>query len=224
MYWYADASGSDHLLQNKRARMFVALAGVDAAPTRGIARERRLFAALNRATNRDERFKVEQEQAPPTILHHLPARGVGNTKQLLEEALQLRDSPAGQSYRKWHGRLRKAWQCGRSDSDAEAELNAVTKELDRRISVKPLVLTKLTVGGAAHVGVHAHAGIASAGANVTVRARPRKIDVTFPTRVRNWFVDNVAFSRHQKLLFEMSLDRRSFDDLAAGLRGAWNRS
>ena len=61
---YADASGSDHLLQNKRARMFVALAGAEADPTRGISRERRLFAALNRATNRDEHLKIEQEQAP----------------------------------------------------------------------------------------------------------------------------------------------------------------
>lgn len=221
---YADASGSDHLLQNKRARMFVALAGGEAEPTRGISRERRLFAALNRATNKDEHIKVEQEHAPPTVLHHLLAQGIGNTKQLLEEALRLRESPAGQSYRTWHGRLRKAWRAGRSDSDAEFELNVVTKELERRLSGKPLVLTRLTVGGTAHAGVLAHAGVASAGAKISARIKPQKIEVTLPTRLRNWFVDNVAFARHQKLLLEMSFDRRSFDDLALGLRAAWNRS
>ena len=221
---YADASGSDHLLQNKRARMFVALAGAEAELTRGISMDRRLFAALTRATNRDERFTIEQEQAPPTVLHHLLAQGVGNTKQLLEEALRLRESAAGKSYRRWHGALRKAWRSGRSDGVAEAELHAVTKELERRLSGKPIVLTKLTVGATAHASVHAHAGIASAGATVSARAEPRKVEVTFPTRVRNWFVDNVAFSRHQKLLLEMSMDRRSFDDLALGLRSVWNRS
>jgi hypothetical protein len=221
---YADASGSDHLLQNKRARMFVALAGAQPAPTPGLARERRLFEALNRATNQDERFKVEQEDAPPTVLHHLLAQGVGNTRQVLDEALLLRDSSAGRGYRKWHGKLRKAWRSGRHDRDAEAELGAVTVELGRRLSGSPTVLTRLTVKGTANAGVEADVGIAKAGVEVSVTAESDKIEIALPNRFRNWFVDNVTFSRHQKLLLEMSFDRRSFDDLALGLRTVWNRS
>jgi hypothetical protein len=46
---YAQASGSDHLLQNQRAAMFVALSGTNApSMTRGIKKERQLFAALNK--------------------------------------------------------------------------------------------------------------------------------------------------------------------------------
>jgi hypothetical protein len=221
---YADASGSDHLLQNKRAQMFVALVGAAPAPTPGVARERRLFAALNQATNQDERFKVEQERAPPTVLHHLLAQGVDNTRQLLDETLLLRDSAAGRGYRKWHGKLRKAWRGGRHDQAAEAELEAVTVELERRLSGKPTVLTRLTVKGTAKASVKGDVGIAKAGVEVGVTAERDKIDVVFPERLRNWWIDNVRFARHQKLLLEMSFDRRSFDDLALGLRTVWNRS
>ena len=72
---YAQASGTDHLLQNKRACMFVALSQVDQMSIpRGIKRERRLFATLNRLANKDEHLSVELEEAPPNVL---PSAGTG---------------------------------------------------------------------------------------------------------------------------------------------------
>jgi hypothetical protein len=47
------------------------------------------------------------------------------------------------------------------------------------------------------------------------------IDVTVPRRLRNWFVDNVLLSRHQKLLLRMSINQRSFDGVKRGLRTIW---
>jgi hypothetical protein len=222
---YAQASRTDHMLQTKRARMFVALSASESkVMTRGIKRERQLFAGLNRLTNQDQHFKVEQEEAPPTVLHHLLAQGIDNTQQLLQEALRLRDSPAGQSYRRWHRELRKAWGLGRNNIKAQAELDAVTEELKRRLSGKPLVLTRLTVSGKANAKLSVNAGIASADAQLSVRAKPVHIPVGVPSRIRNWFVDHLVLSRHQKLLLEMSLDRRSFDHLAHGMQTAWDRT
>jgi hypothetical protein len=220
---YAQASGSDHLLQNQRAAMFVALSGTNGpSMTRGIKKERELFAALNKLTNQDEQFRVEQEEAPPTVLHHLLSHGIDNTRRLLEEALKLRDSSAGQRYRLWHTQLRNAWRLGHCDTNAEAELKAVAEELTRRLSGKPLVLTKLTVEGSASASVGANLGMAEASVSASARTTPMTVSVTVPNRLRNWFVDQFCLERHQKLLLEWSLDRRSFDDLAFGMKTAWS--
>jgi hypothetical protein len=196
--------------------------------TRGIKKERELFAALNRLTNQDEHFKLEQEHSPPTILQYLLAKGTENSQRLLDEALKIRDEPASRRYRKWHRKVRDAWARGHRDANAEAELDAVTKELQNRISGKPTVVTKIKVQGElrgeAKVGVDLGLGKASVSARGKVSVNPKDIVFKVPTRMRNWFVDKLVLSRHQKLLLEMSLDRRSFDDLAYGLKTVWAQS
>jgi hypothetical protein len=226
---YAQASRTDHLLQNSRAKMFVALAAPTRIPeARGIKKEKELFAALSRLSDQDVCFSVEQENAPPTVLHHLLARGVDNSERLLAEARKLRDTEAGRRYRAWHAKVRKAWALGRRDKDAEAELDAVTEELKHRISGKPIVLAKIKVEGElkgeAKTGVNVGLAKVAVGSKGKVRVESGKVSVKVPSQLRNWFVDKLVLSRHQKLLLEMSLDRRSFDDLAHGLKTVWTQT
>jgi hypothetical protein len=179
-------------------------------------------------TNQDECFTIEQEHSPPTVLHYLLTQGIDNSEQLLKEALKLRDTQAWRCYREWHARVRQAWALGRRDNDAEMELDAVAEELRRRISGKPIVIAKIKVEGEfkgeAQAGLdtgHAKAAVSAKG---TARVQSEEISFKVPSQLRNWFVDAFVLSRHQKLLLEMSLDQRSFDDLAHGLKNVWTRS
>jgi hypothetical protein len=144
--------------------------------------------------------------------------------EILKQEWQLRDSPAGQRYRQWHAQLRNAWRLGRRDVNADAELKAVTEELRRRLSAKPLVLTKLTVQGSGNASVGANVGIAKGNISASARTTPMTVPVAVPNRLRNWFVDQFRLERHQKLLLEWSFDRRSFDDLAFGMKTAWENT
>ena len=65
--------------------------------------------------------------------------------------------------------------------------------------------------------------MAGAGVNATVKvAVPEtKIPVVIPQGLRNWFVDNVVLSRHQKLLLHMAKNQHSFERAREGLRTIW---
>jgi hypothetical protein len=222
---YALAGRADHLLQNTRAKMFVTLAAKHPLETRGIKKERELFAALNRLTNKDKHLKVVQEKSPPTVLQHLLAKERYSSQGLLAEAIKLRNGRAGRRYRKWHKELRQAWAAGRRDAEAEEELRAVTKELKKRFSGKPTVLTKIKlqgeITGKAKAGVNVGVASGSVGAKGKISAKSKEVPLVVPSGLRNWFVDQFVLSRHQKILLEMSLDQSSFDDLAYGLKTAW---
>ncbi|MDB6158095.1 MAG: hypothetical protein JWO04_1801 [Gammaproteobacteria bacterium] len=226
---YAQASRSDHLLQSTRGNLFVDLAADGSLPpSRGLRKEGELFADLERLALRDPRFAVGREAAPPTVLHYLLARGVRNTEGMLEEALNLRAQSDWQRYRAWYRKLRQAWADGGHDPAAEAEVGAVVEELKRRIEGAPLHIATLKCNGEltaeARVGGDIGLAAAKAGAKGTIKIETKDLPVNVPHKLLNWFIDHLILSRHQKLLLEMSLDQRRFDDLAYGLRGAWMAS
>lgn len=222
---YAQAGGADHLLQAKRLGMMSGLKQNPDAQPDWEAEERRLFKGINNLVNRDKALKVKDAEVLPNVLLHLLAQGVTQPRALLDKALEIRASDAGKAYRAFNRRLHDAWLLGREDAAAEKELAEVAKELKRRISGKPLVLTQLEIKGKAkgRAKAGADAGIASAQAEVSgeVRMKKARVPVTIPSALRNWFVDTVLLTRHQKLLLRMALDQRSFVDTRTGMQNIW---
>jgi hypothetical protein len=223
---YAQAGGADHVLQSKRLHMMSTL-DVETQPIADDWRmqEQALFAELAKLMNQDKALRTKNERALPNVLLHLLARGAKSPRALLDDALELRASPAGKSYRTFHKRIRDGWRSGRRDTDAEQQIKAVADEFKKRISGKPTVITHLIIDANFKAGVRARgdAGIAAAhfDANVTVTIPETRVEVTVPQGLRNWFVDNILLSRHQKLLLRMAQDQRSFDDVRRGLRAVW---
>ncbi|MFO1161945.1 MAG: hypothetical protein U1E60_24115 [Reyranellaceae bacterium] len=224
---YARASNTDHVLQTKRLNMLTGLGKKPkaAAPEDWRRQEQELFGEINKLASRDKALRTKNETALPSVLLHLVAQGIRKPRALLDEALELRDSAAGKSYRVFHKRLRNAWRLGLEDKDAEKDIADVATELERRLSGEPTILTHVIVEGSAeaHAHVKADAGVAGAGVNATVKvAVPEtKIPVVIPQGLRNWFVDNVVLSRHQKLLLHMAKNQHSFERAREGLRTIW---
>ncbi|HEY5604197.1 MAG TPA: hypothetical protein VIM41_13915 [Gammaproteobacteria bacterium] len=132
---YAQVTGTDHVLQTKRSRLFAALSVPQAIePLWGIKKEQELFARLREYTTKDARFAAEDIDLPPSVVPYLlVANNPPKTPaQLLERALQIRNSDTGEDYRTWHTRLRAAWSLGRHDFKAEEDVHKVRRELEKR--------------------------------------------------------------------------------------------
>jgi hypothetical protein len=225
---YARAAAADHVLQSKRLYLLTTLdKETEQVADNWYSQEWALFAAIAKISDQDRGLRATKEKALPSVVLHLLAQGARSPRGLLDDALKLRDSNAGKSYRVFHKRLREAWRLGRRDADAETQIKAVAEELKRRITGKPTILTRVVVNGSLKANARAGIGTESLGAHITAGGSitiPKTIvPVAIPRGVRNWFVDNVMFSSHQKLLLHMARDQHSFENVAKGLYNVWQK-
>jgi hypothetical protein len=226
---YADAAFADHVLQSKRLQMMTDLEnGMPAVPDDWQTQERALFAKIAEIANQDRSLTAKDEIAVPNVLLHLLADRRKSPRALLDQALEMRDSSAGRSYRAFHKRLRDAWHDGRRDDEAERQIDAVATELKQRISGEPTIIAHLMVGANLTAGVRAKfdAGIAAVDINAKVDIDKPKtpVSIIVPRALRNWFVDDILFSRHQKLLLRMAQSQHKFENIRRGLYAAWRRT
>ena len=137
---YAQATGTDHLIQPKRSDLLLA---VSAPPAKDSAwrqgQEEKLFSDFKLyCANKDINVRATDFRAPPTVLPYLllqepaPARPM----DLLERCLTLRENRLGQDYRNWYEQLRKSWSLGRDDPDAEKSIQDVLDSLHDRMGSK----------------------------------------------------------------------------------------
>jgi hypothetical protein len=223
---YADAALVYHVLQSKRLQMMTDLdKGTPAVSDDWQSQEKALFAQLAEIANQDQSFTTRDDSALPNVLLHLLADGSKSPRALLDQALELRNSNAGRSYRAFHKRIRDAWREGRRDDEAMRQINDIAKELERRISGEPSVIAHLVVGANLTAGIRAkiNASIASVDfdAKITIDKPKTPIAITVPSALRNWFVEDILFSRHQKLLLRMAQSQRRFDNVRRSLFAAW---
>jgi hypothetical protein len=220
---YAQATGTDHVLQTERARVFAELAVPQAEePIWGFRKEREVFARLRELVSRDPRLAADDVALPPSALPHLLLSDPRDPQELLERALDLRDSDDGKLYREWHSRLRSAWGKGRRSSRDEDDIEDVRREIESRLASKAEGKTLW----ATTLDIEAGAGLTIGGKHAKIKAEigPKvstEVPVGVPNRLRNWLVDSLVFRRHKKLLLRMSLDQHSFDNVSMGLRELW---
>jgi hypothetical protein len=135
--WYAEASETDHLIQQKRSRLFAALT----KPGDGkkyLAREQEaaLFEELRRAVRRCGFCLGQRDTGESTVLPYIllgSGQRPGNTQEVLDRILKLRDSGLGRSYRAWFGDLRESLSRGRYAIGAKRDIDKVRAELDQRL-------------------------------------------------------------------------------------------
>jgi hypothetical protein len=213
---YAQATRSDHLLQTKRARLFTELTvPQDEAVLWGFSQEERLYRRLASMADEVEELRHADFTLPPSVVPYLIVNEKPRSpRELLQQAMNLREGSMGAAYRAWHSRLRSAWMDGRRDLDAEADVADVADEVRRRFGLDDHGPQgpQLTLSG----GVAVNFGVVELGA-----AAEHDVRIRLPDRVRNWLVDAFRFRGHRKMLLRMSLDQATFDNIAHGLKNLW---
>jgi len=226
---YAAAIRGDHLLQTKRARLFMELTIVpDERAHRGWQKQSELFAELDKIALQDPHvITLRDRHLPPTVLTLL-VEDATSARDLLDRALRMREEDEWKDYRRWYARLRKAWADGRRDRPAEEDVRRVTNEIRRRLAGRlkkgePVPLTQKEIAvkaDPAEVKIKANAEV-----NVGVFKARVEADnlqhIRLPERLRNWYVDTFVMRDHRKLLMRMSLAQESYENLSLGLRNLW---
>jgi hypothetical protein len=217
---YAQISGSDHILQDTRNRLLLELTQPDEAALWGAQQEAKLFSRLNAIIAQDPRLSSRDTQLPPTIVPFLLTQSPASPRHLLDNALVLRETDGGfKSYRRWHRELREAWAKGGHDEKREKDVAAVAKELTKRYppGADPL---DTPPAWSREIGIKAKVG-AEVGVKAEVEADFGKFPVSLPNWIRNWLMESIGFRSHQKVLLQLALAQRHYDNLLLGLKRLW---
>jgi hypothetical protein len=214
---YAAAIRGDHLLQSKRARLFMELTiKPDQRTQWGWEKESELFAELDKIALRDPHIATRDRPLPPTVLTLL-VENAKSPRDLLDQALRLREEDEWKQYRAWYARLRKAWDDGSHDPEAELDVLRATEEIGKRLAQRrnePVPLREKEVAFKFKLGVDLGGVKAEAEAGNLEQMR-------LPDYLRNWFVDTFRMRSHRKLLMRMSLEQQRYANLTLGLRNVW---
>jgi len=197
---YAQQSGTDHLMQPKRSRLFLRLAlGKESVGEL----EERLFKRFGELAGR----AAQEVPYTPTFFPLILSESSG-PRTLLRKALDLRKSPEARDYRQW---LRTALAdfdtTGRIDVSREREVKAIAKAVERRIGGAPLprVEIKMTVADA-----------------VAMQPPSVGIDLTGVAKSAwGWMIASLPGRRHRKLLTRAVVACREYVALDRLVDAVW---
>jgi hypothetical protein len=221
---YAQASGTEHILQSKRSRLFLALSEPNLRENFwAYERERELFKDLREACSTDHHVRYEEVPAPPPIVPYLLAKNPSarTPKDLLKAALDFRESPEGLSYREWRAELREGLAMGRNDPAARRIIDRVLKELNKRYK-------KVQSDGAEakvsfEIGAETSDLVGPLG-KVKGKVAAKDVPLKLPKVewLRRWLVENIGMRTGcSKLLLRMGIAQRDYENLTLGLRRIW---
>jgi hypothetical protein len=232
--WYAEASETDHLIQQKRSRLFAALTKPgDGKKYLVFDQEAALFEELRRACVGADSVWVNEIPANPTVLPYIllgSGQPPGNTLEVLDRILKLRNSGLGRSYRAWFGDIRECLSRGMYASDAKRDIDQVRAELDQRLrgefpkwSREVDLAAKL--GPTLSISVEAPTGpkFEFETGLAAIEAKT-KLRLGVPDWIRNWLLDLNPFGRHRKLLLRAALAQSEYRDVVKDLRRLWKKS
>ena len=213
---FAQASGSTHYIQPKRARFFLGVtAAADQAGDFGNQQEDEIFAvAAARLAGTDAAVR-NTDPVPPVLPYLFKDGEPRDVKELLERAKTFRDSVEGQTYRRVVNEIRADGVQARRVEDAVrlaretalaflAPYSKLQADRSRSLDVELSVHTE----GLPFV---------QAEAKTSVRLR-------IPTWLRLWWNDRVPFGGVQKTLRRMWMTAESYNDLSSKLERVWSRS
>jgi hypothetical protein len=194
----------------------------------GWKKESELFAQLDRIAQRDPHVVATRDRPlPPTVLTLL-VENAKNPRDLLDQALRMREEDEWKDYRCWYARLRKAWADGRHDAAAEMDVHRVTEEIRTRLAQRqkkgePGLLreTEIAFKADAHEKAKFKGKVELSLPGVKVGGEVDNLRLQLPARLRNWYVDTFRMHDHCKLLMRMSLAQGSYDISTRGLEKVW---
>jgi hypothetical protein len=198
---YAQRAGTDHLMQPKRSRLFLALS-LEQKSSR--AAEEYLFKNLGALVGRP----TDDVPYTPTFFPLLLGRSAGPA-ELLTNALELRQSSEVQDYREWlHAALTDFNTNGRIPIARAREVGRIATAIQGKLAgfPAPRVEIKMTVTDVA-----------------AVKPPGIGVDLTAPAKAAwGWFVEQLPGKRHRKLLTRAIIADREYVELDRRVRTVWS--
>jgi hypothetical protein len=209
---YAQRTGSDHVLQPKRARLYLAMSLV----AERVDDEKALYAELMKLANEAPEGVQRTGDLPaaPTFLPYLLRFDDSTPEQLLNRALKLRKSGVIGEYRGWRQNVMADIDKGRALTERRKEISRIASAIARELKVEndsPIranakISAKVSaigpeVGG--EVGVEKELNLAAA---------------------LGWILRNIPGYRYRKLLMRMVIAQREYWHLDRHLKRIWTAS
>lgn len=198
---YAQQLESEHVLQPKRSRLF--LAAALRAKSTDYKLEKKLFGELKAKAN----TRCGDLPWFPTFFPYLLSKAK-TPNDLLREAVALRHTSGVAEYRSWLKEVIDDWTLYGKINDAKVkDVHAIAQDIDRRIgavSWAPKIDLKVTM------------------ANVVAMKLPGSIDFT-PTAkaLWGWFLPSLPGKRYRKLLSRAIVEDQRYDDLVRCVKTVW---
>jgi hypothetical protein len=197
---YAQQAGSDHLMQPKRSRLFLAVSLDQSAARTG---EEHLFRRLGELAG----TQVEELPYSPTFFPLLLSRASGPA-ELLTLALELRASGEARDYRAWlHAALTDFTTNGRISQSRIREVAKIAEAIERKKTGLPLPKVDLKVSVA----------------DVAAAKVPGSLDFTAPAKALwGWMIEQLPSKRHRKLLSRAVIADAEYVKLDHRVRTVWS--
>jgi hypothetical protein len=198
---YAQLAGTDHLMQPKRSRLFLAIS-LKQTTARGA--EQYLFEKLGELVGRP----TANVPYTPTFFPLLLLRSAGPA-ELLTNALDLRKSAEVRDYRAWlHEALTDFNTNGRIPNARAREVAKIASAIQRKLEGLPVpkIEIKMTVTDVA-----------------AIKPPGIGVDLTAPAKAAwGWLVEQLPGRRHRKLLTRAIIADREYVELDRRVRTVWS--
>jgi hypothetical protein len=197
---YAQQSGTDHLMQPKRSRLFLALSLGEGSSR---ALEERLFKRFGELAG----HAAQELPYTPTFFPLILSKSSG-PRTLLREALDLRKSSEACDYRNWlRAALADFDTTGRIGVAREKEVKGIADAIERRVggAQLPRVEIKMTVADA-------------------VAMKPPSVGIDFTGVAKSawgWMIASLPGRRHRKLLTRAVVADREYVALDRLVETVW---
>jgi len=225
---YAQATGSDHVIQSKRSRLLLEMSPAGGREGMwGWHEEDRLFSGFRQYCAGMNNVRAGEFPSGPTVLPHLLLQEPApvSTRDLLERCLKLREDRDGVKYRSWLKGLREAWRLGREETpEARETVEETLRELNARLAtpgIRPHE-TRVTVEGPT-----ADLEVGMVGPVPEVKLTIKDIPINRPPTPRwlaAWTFEHLSFKRHRRLLLRLALNQTRYRDISRHLYAVWSRS
>jgi hypothetical protein len=213
---YAQASGTTHYIQPKRARFFLGLV-VPSDKRWGFSNqdEDEIFATAAERFKENAADVRNAEPIPPVLPYLLAKAEPRNVRALLDRALEFRESTEGKTYLQVVADIRSDGVAARRAEDAV--------KLARQKALAFLApYSKLAVDRSHSLEVRLSAE--TVGIPFVKAGAEAPMTVRIPTRLLVWWNDHVPFGGMHKVLRRMWMAAESYTALSDKLRDVWLRS
>jgi hypothetical protein len=207
--YYAQRTGSDHILQPKRARLYIAASiGANRADD-----EKALFSELSRIAGETTEGAQRTIDLPatPTFLPYLLKHDDKTPRELLKRALKLRRSSIVGEYRHWRKAIMDDIDKGRMLTKRRKEIAELAAALARELRVETDSGTKVS----AKIGVKVAAVVPEFGAEIGIE-KEWNLGIAL-----GWLLRNIPGHQYRKLLMRLIIAQREYSHIDRHLRKLW---
>jgi hypothetical protein len=210
---YAQRTGAEHILQPKRARLYLAMS----LRAEHASDERALFAELTRLSNEAPEGVQRTGDLPamPTFLPYLLKFDDKTPRALLKRAMRLRRSGAVRDYRRWRTGVMDDIEKGRALTKRRRELSTIAAAIARELKTEGGTETKVGAKISAKVTAVGPVAVPEIGGELSIEG------TWSPALALGWFLRNIPGRRYRKLLMRLVIARREYWHVDRHLKRLW---